>query len=789
MVISRNSKTKVFEVKYPLFDFFQYVIDHGPAGTRDIAEMSDCSYATCFNKLQALKEIGVVASNRVGNAHQWSANTSTIDVNKEAPDIESQKVTRLVISAVESFAEKVINRGLLTEEIPNEYLDWLTERGMDYENHFASTLSRASSFDCLLKSTLYSLHQDEHSGLSPLRPSDDFPRHFEKAKRTTGDLGFDLIVPSSLWSHLRESDYISILALRHALAIHPEPSQLLSQVYENLIPQKVRRDLGQFATPPYISRLLAQWSVQDRGDTVLDPGIGSGILSSAVVRRKKKLGADTPLTDVLGNDIDGLSIAMASVALKLIDGPGSPSLNSSNFLETKPHTWTNQGRVQSDSVDAVISNPPYSRSQALSDQKTHANQIVSGETGFDFHGKTPLYIYFLVHAAQFVREGGRLAAIIPSGFMRTDYGIQFKQYLTQNLSIEAIIRLSSKKKIFDGVKITPSILLLENEPPEEDHETTFLDVPNWPSDVDMMSVLEDNSDQVPTDMYRIEIAQQLLSSQENWMHYFSPTDVDELQGLNEFREIATIQRGIATGKNSLFCFSKDELDEHDIPEKYLKPIIKRARDIPGYVIEEKDWKAWRDEGIKAWLLYCYEDGEKVLDRSEPGLDDFLTQAEEAGENDRRLMKSRNPWYCVDKRHKPPILAKYMTRTGFQFIRNEAEVRSLNNFHNVSPDFKDNEQYMRALLAYLNSNTVLRELSKLSRDYSGLEKIEVGSLKAAPALDPRELDTEKVEQLASLFGKLEKEERNDGDVEAVQSKVDTVINEILNRTLDDEDDEV
>ncbi|MFB6186833.1 MAG: Eco57I restriction-modification methylase domain-containing protein, partial [Halobacteriaceae archaeon] len=72
-----------------------------------------------------------------------------------------------------------------------------------------------------------------------------------------------------------------------------------------------------------------------------------------------------------------------------------------------------------------MGNPPYSRHQAVDKQtKSNLNTIISEETGRDFSQRTPLYGYFLIHAAQFLRDGGRAAFITPSQFMATDFGIE-----------------------------------------------------------------------------------------------------------------------------------------------------------------------------------------------------------------------------------------------------------------------------------------------------------------------------------------------------------------------------
>lgn len=784
MSLCRDLREDQPQLKFPLYEFLTAVAEAEPASTSEIESAVGSSYATAIKKLKELQVLGAVKSTRVGAAHQWRLDPSSLEKSGESGAVYDQEtVACLLIETIDSIACDLSQYELLANEMPTRYQQWLAGRNMDDSHRAREVLSRACLFDFFLKSAIYALYEPEHKEMGALSVEADFAARFAEAERVTQNKGFELSVPGELIVELDQPEVRTVLALRGVLNSTSHPAETLSMVYERLFVQDARRDLGQFATPNYISEFLAKWAIDDADDTILDPGVGAGMLSSAAVMEKVHRGANKPLQDIRANDIDELGVSMAAVSLKLVDGPGSPVLKRGNFLEFDAHDWIENEDVQNQSVDAVVANPPYSRSQAMETAvKSQANRIVSDETGVNFHGKSPLYVYFLAHAAQFVADGGRLAFIIPSGFMETEFGVPFKQYLLDHFRIEAIVQLDEEDNTFRGVRTTTSLLFLEYEQPPKDHETTFINLPSWPK-VDCFSeLLEiDFSDESDEDRYRVDLLQRLLSPEDNWQHYFSSTETSEINGLGDFTDIATIKRGIATGNNDLFCLNRDDLADHDIPERFLQPIIKSAQDIPGYEITREDWKKWRDKGKDVWLLYAYENGEKLTDRGP--LEEFLSYAAKTFDTERELFKRRNPWYCVDKREPAPILAKYMSRTGSQFIYNDNDLRTLNNFHNINPDFEDNEERVKALLAYLNSNIVRKEISKVSRSYSGLEKIELGALKSAPVIDPRELDPSDVERLADLFDALERAERTDGDVEAARTAIDDAVREILDLAVE------
>jgi len=89
---------------------------------------------------------------------------------------------------------------------------------------------------------------------------------------------------------------------------------------------------------------------------------------------------------------------------------------------------------------------------------------------------------------------------------------------------------------------------LTKDTPEQNHDVTFINLPEWP-DYESLSELLDEDFEDPrwSEGYRVDIAQRLLSPEEKWLHYFAPTDTEDITGVSEFGEIATIKRGIATG--------------------------------------------------------------------------------------------------------------------------------------------------------------------------------------------------------------------------------------------------
>ena len=73
-----------------------------------------------------------------------------------------------------------------------------------------------------------------------------------------------------------------------------------------------------------------------------------------------------------------------------------------------------------------------------------------------------------------------------------------------------------------------------------------------------------------------------------------------------------------------------------------------------------------------------------LNNKNKNVSNYIKKGEIDKINERYLTKSRNPWYSLENRPPAPIWVSVFNRTGLKFIRNEANISNLTNFHCVYP---------------------------------------------------------------------------------------------------------
>ena len=669
---------------------------------------------------------------------------------------------------------------------------WCELHGLDRLDDPREIVARQAAFNTLCKSTLYERYHQQ-SRLPDL-PAD--PRGaFETARTETGDPAFDEYVLDRVTGVVDADTLRDLLEARHGLLAADEPAEEIGRLFESITPQSARRKLGQFRTPPAIASLMATWLIDNGSETVLDPGMGAGALAAAAYRRKQALANRPPLADVYGVDMNELAVVMAATSLALLDHGEPHALRVGDFLDVDPDDIG--------PVDAVISNPPYSRHHELDpDYKARLNAQAEAEVDGTVSALSPLYAYFYYHAADCLAPGGRLSFITPSEFLETGYGEPLKRFLADEFDIRALVLFDRDEgSKFDEALTTSLVSFLERPESKPTDMTRIVRVDGEPSEADLLAAI-DGDREGETDWGFINVVPQAeLDPAEKWTGLFDPLEVDT-GDLVPLSELATVTRGIATGQNDYFCLTQAEVDAWGIDERYLSKIVRNARRVPGYDYTAADWAADREAGHEVWVLYHLTDldsetaatlrpTERGADRTlaayaeadgdaagdADGLVDYLCHGltDEVAAHDGYLARHRSPWYVVDRRDPPPVVVTYMSRGGSRFIENGTDARTLSNLHGLYFDVDLTDAEQRALLAYLNSGFAGEVVRRSGRTYaSGMDKIEPNELEGVPILDPRGLDDEAVDALAARFDDLRRTAREGGDVDAAIDAIDALL---------------
>ncbi len=478
----------------------------------------------------------------------------------------------------------------------------------------------------------------------------------------------------------------------------------LEQKYIASTPLDHRKKFAQFFTPKKIAEFMCHWVLQGKQKTrILEPAYGLGIFSRIL--------AQNTTLPVDAYEIDGRIFGSAVTAR-----PNGVNLWNEDYFTCD---WNTK-------YDAIVCNPPYLKFHDY-DNATYILDV-NKHLGTKLNGFTNLYTLFLLKSIAQLQEGGRLAYIIPSEFLNSDYGVEVKRALIQSNTLQHIIVVDFTECAFDDALTTACILLCERS--ENSNSVRFSLVNN----IERLNTCFEEY---------VEYKTSNLDANVKWKSYYEESNSCKYNHLVPFSKFAKVSRGIATGANEYFTFKPSKVDEYDIPMECLMPCICKAVDAPQTFFTQDDFTRLLN-GDKTVYLF---NGCKILDNT--SVLRYIRLGEELEINKRYLTASRSPWYAVENRPSAPIWVSVFNRSGLRFIRNEANIYNLTTFHCVYP--QNTRVDVDVLFAYLVTDVAKEIFLDNSRQYgNGLVKFEPNDLNKGMVADLTLLNTEECTFIKDVY---------------------------------------
>jgi adenine-specific DNA-methyltransferase len=469
-----------------------------------------------------------------------------------------------------------------------------------------------------------------------------------------------------------------------------------------------RKKFAQFFTPLSIAKFMVNWIFKDNNiKTLLEPAFGLGIFSRLALEKNKNI-------KIKGFDIDETIYSKASNNFK--------SNNIDLYLEDYLYNdWNNK-------YDAIVCNPPYLKFHDYKNLETL--QEIKKRLNIDLSGFTNIYTLFLLKSIYQLKQNGKMAYIVPSEFLNSNYGKNIKKYLLESHSLKEIIIFDFKESIFNKAVTTNAILFLEKT---QNNTLNFTNIDNI-FQLNNFDKIEKKSYSYTNIDYNVK-----------WKKYYQKQNSLKYKNLIPFNSIAKVKRGIATGANKYFIFNIKKAEKYNIDVKYLLPCITASKDIELPIFTNNDFNNLKDNNKNIFLF-------NGTNQDDSYIKEYILYGEEQNIHKRHLTSKRKPWYKLENRLPAPILVGVFNRNGLKFIRNEANITTLTTFHCIY--LKDNlfqDIDIDLLFAYLLTDTAKEIFNDESREYgNGLKKFEPNDLNNAKILNIFDLDISIKKKILNLY---------------------------------------
>lgn len=240
-----------------------------------------------------------------------------------------------------------------------------------------------------------------------------------------------------------------------------------AQIFEYLI-KDYNKDFGKYAeyyTPHTIAAIIARIMVQ--GDvsnvTVYDPAAGSGTLVLALAHQigEENCAIYTQDISAKSNEFLRLNLILNNLVHSLGNVVHDDTLIAPRHLNTQKNSLAK--------FDYIVSNPPFNMDfsdnrDTLAGEK-HKERFFAGVPNIPNKDKDKMAVYlmFIQHIIYSMKEHGKAAIVVPTGFLTAGSGIpkKIREHIVKNRMLRGVVSMPSN--IFATTGTNVSILLLDKD--------------------------------------------------------------------------------------------------------------------------------------------------------------------------------------------------------------------------------------------------------------------------------------------------------------------------------------
>lgn len=494
---------------------------------------------------------------------------------------------------------------------------------------------------------------------------------------------------------------------------------ILEKEYTKKVSLSHRKKYAQFFTPEPIAELMVDWLLKGKNiSTLLEPAFGLGVFTRKVLTQRKNIA-------ITGFDVDNI---IFDTAKNNFQENQNLNLHLEDYLF---NDWNNR-------YDAIVCNPPYLKFHDYENKKTLSE--IKKRLNIQLSGFTNIYTLFLLKSIYQLKDNGRIAYIIPSEFLNSDYGTYVKDYLLKSNVLRHIFIFDFKENVFDNALTTSAILLLAKD--ENSSKINFSTITNRKELDNIHNLIQS----YPNTSGQIEVNKKEIDPNIKWRAYYQKQKSKNYKNLIPFNSVAKVVRGIATGANEYFIFNQEKATKYNIKKSNLLPCITRSKDVKSPFFTNQHFSNLKADNAGIFLFNgtVNSDIEEVISYIEVGEKNEI--------NKKYLTSKRNPWYSLENRPPSPIWVGVFNRSGLKFIRNEAEISNLTTFHCIYPTKNlFNNLNIDLLFAYLLTDVAQQIFDDNRREYGdGLKKFEPNDLNNALMLDLSKLEKETELKIIELY---------------------------------------
>jgi len=475
-----------------------------------------------------------------------------------------------------------------------------------------------------------------------------------------------------------------------------------------------KRQLGAFYTPATVAKILCNWAIRSTNDVILEPSFGGCTFLEASISRIQELGSDVAM-NLYGCDIDPNAFEFLRAF--------SPNIKEENFHQCDFLEW-DEDKFPNRYVDVVIGNPPYvsySKLNTLQKEVTHRWERRYGER---LNRRASLWAYFTLHTFNFLKEGGRMAWVLPTSLMTASYAEKVRSYLAARFKKIVFYTLSERIFLMEGTEERAVIILAEGYGKQH-------------SSVDITTEHLENMTDLATSVACWQRQKTTAHTARNTFGQgLVPIDakltmdlLEEGPQVFQLGELVQVEIGVVSGNAKYFIKTIKDWQTTGVPRSFLTYIAPKSRWITGLCLSENDKKTHEESGVPCLALDA-----PILPQDEALLE-YLASYNEEEILRNETFKRRAKWFRFLEGKVPDAFFVFMTHLGPRLVVNDAKVDATNGVYRIQlrPEIKEKVQLLAISLQTTFTQLAAEQLG--SARGSGALKLEPRDVKLLPVCLP------------------------------------------------------
>lgn len=246
---------------------------------------------------------------------------------------------------------------------------------------------------------------------------------------------------------MSDEDLKTVLAMINNISLSSAPSHIIGDAFQAIIGPTIRGDKGQFFTPKSLVKCMINVIDPQDGDVIMDPACGTGgFLTEAYIYQygnNRKQCASTYIGIDKDKDMADLSMAISEIITS-----GKARVYNQNSLEMIYSSNENNSLLGT--IDVILTNPPFGSKIGITDKKllseyefghswTYSNKDNTWYKMNNLIKSQDPQILFIELCMKLLKEGGRMAIVLPEGLFGNRSQGYIWAYLREHGNILAMI--------------------------------------------------------------------------------------------------------------------------------------------------------------------------------------------------------------------------------------------------------------------------------------------------------------------------------------------------------------